>query len=171
MKLFIDSGSLREIESLVPLGIIDGVTTNPSLMAKESEDPRQIIKRICQLVRGPVSAEVLAVEAWAEAVGLVTLVMAIVDAHAVRVGGLPQVDAVTYWAVALAVVAGASWALALVTGIASTRTCSLRPGISTVASTISPVRKLFATSGRSSALGFGAGMMRGRRCACWAFQA
>jgi len=63
MKLFIDSGSLSEIESLVPLGIIDGVTTNPSLMAKESEDPRQIIKKICQLVQGPVSAEVLAVQA------------------------------------------------------------------------------------------------------------
>ena len=63
MKLFIDSGSLREIESLVPLGIIDGVTTNPSLMAKESGDPRQIIKKICQLVRGPVSAEVIEVDA------------------------------------------------------------------------------------------------------------
>jgi transaldolase len=65
MKLFIDSGNLREIESLVPLGIIDGVTTNPSLMAKEGGDPRQIIKKICQLVKGPVSAEVVAVEAAA----------------------------------------------------------------------------------------------------------
>jgi transaldolase len=63
MKLFIDSGNLREIESLVPLGIIDGVTTNPSLMAKEGGDPRQIIKRICETVKGPVSAEVLEVEA------------------------------------------------------------------------------------------------------------
>ncbi len=63
MKLFIDSGNLREIESLAPLGIIDGVTTNPSLMAKEGGDPRQIIKRICQTVKGPVSAEVLEIEA------------------------------------------------------------------------------------------------------------
>lgn len=63
MKLFIDSGNLREIESLVPLGIIDGVTTNPSLMAKEGGDPRQIIKKICQTVKGPVSAEVLEIEA------------------------------------------------------------------------------------------------------------
>jgi len=47
----------------VPLGIVDGVTTNPSLMAKESGDPRQIIKRICGLVKGPVSAEVLATSA------------------------------------------------------------------------------------------------------------
>ena len=40
MKIFIDSGSVHEIESLVPLGIIDGITTNPSLLAKESGDPR-----------------------------------------------------------------------------------------------------------------------------------
>ena len=63
MKLFIDSGNLREIESLVPLGIIDGVTTNPSLMAKEGGDARAIIKQICQLVKGPVSAEVVATDA------------------------------------------------------------------------------------------------------------
>jgi transaldolase len=60
MKLFIDSGNLRDIESLVPLGIIDGVTTNPSLLAKESGDPRAIVKNICQTVKGPVSAEVVA---------------------------------------------------------------------------------------------------------------
>lgn len=65
MKLFIDSGNLKDIESLVPLGIIDGVTTNPSLMAKESGDPRGIIKQICRLVQGPVSAEVVATEAAA----------------------------------------------------------------------------------------------------------
>jgi transaldolase len=63
MKLFIDSGNLREIESLVPLGIIDGVTTNPSLLAKESGDPRAIVRQICRLVQGPVSAEVVATEA------------------------------------------------------------------------------------------------------------
>ena len=62
MKLFIDSGNLKEIESLVPLGIIDGVTTNPSLMAKEGGDPRAITKKICQLVKGPVSAEVVATD-------------------------------------------------------------------------------------------------------------
>jgi transaldolase len=63
MKFFIDSGNLRDIEALVPLGIIDGVTTNPSLMAKESGDPVAIIKKICRLVQGPVSAEVLATDA------------------------------------------------------------------------------------------------------------
>ncbi|HWB28989.1 MAG TPA: fructose-6-phosphate aldolase [Vicinamibacterales bacterium] len=63
MKFFIDTGSLREIESLVPLGIIDGVTTNPSLLAKEKDDPRAIVKQICRLVQGPVSAEVVATDA------------------------------------------------------------------------------------------------------------
>lgn len=63
MKLFIDSGNLKDIESLVPLGLVDGVTTNPSLMAKEGGDPRAIIKKICNLVQGPVSAEVVATEA------------------------------------------------------------------------------------------------------------
>jgi len=63
MKIFIDSGNIRDIESLVPLGIIDGVTTNPSLLAKEKDDPRDIIKKICRLVQGPVSAEVVATDA------------------------------------------------------------------------------------------------------------
>jgi transaldolase len=62
MKFFIDSGNLKEIESLVPLGIVDGVTTNPSLMAKEGGNPREIIKQICRLVQGPVSAEVVATD-------------------------------------------------------------------------------------------------------------
>jgi transaldolase len=62
MKIFIDSGNLKEIESLVPLGIIDGITTNPSLMAKEGGDPRAILKKICQIVKGPTSAEVVATD-------------------------------------------------------------------------------------------------------------
>ena len=65
MKLFIDSGNLKDIERLVPLGIIDGITTNPSLLAKESGDYREILKRICQLVQGPTSAEVVETEAQA----------------------------------------------------------------------------------------------------------
>ena len=59
MKLFIDSGNLKEIESLVPLGIIDGITTNPSLLAKEGGDYRALLKRICDIVQGPTSAEVV----------------------------------------------------------------------------------------------------------------
>jgi transaldolase len=62
MKFFVDTGNLKEIEALVPLGIVDGVTTNPSLMAKEGGDPRQILKKICDLVQGPVSGEVVATD-------------------------------------------------------------------------------------------------------------
>jgi transaldolase len=62
MQLFIDTGNVKEIEALTPLGIIDGITTNPSLLAKESDDPRAILKRICEIVGGPVSAEVVATD-------------------------------------------------------------------------------------------------------------
>ena len=62
MKLFIDSGNLKEIESLVPLGIIDGITTNPSLLAKEGGEYRALLKRICDIVQGPTSAEVVATD-------------------------------------------------------------------------------------------------------------
>ena len=62
MKLFVDTGNLKEIEALAALGILDGVTTNPSLLAKESGDYRQILKKICQTVKGPVSAEVVATD-------------------------------------------------------------------------------------------------------------
>lgn len=62
MKIFIDTGSLKDIEKFVPIGILDGVTTNPSLMAKEEGDPRDILKKICRLVQGPVSAEVVATD-------------------------------------------------------------------------------------------------------------
>jgi transaldolase len=65
MKLFIDSGSLKDIEALVPLGIIDGITTNPSLLAKEHGDYRELLKKICQIVKGPTSAEVTETEAQA----------------------------------------------------------------------------------------------------------
>ena len=62
MKLFVDTGNIKEIEALATLGIIDGVTTNPSLMAKESGDYRKQMKEICRIVQGPVSAEVLATD-------------------------------------------------------------------------------------------------------------
>jgi transaldolase len=59
MKLFADTGNLKEIEPLAAMGILDGITTNPSLLAKEGGDYRQILKQICQTVQGPVSAEVV----------------------------------------------------------------------------------------------------------------
>jgi transaldolase len=62
MKLFIDSGNIKDIETLAALGIIDGVTTNPSLLSKEPGDYRQNLKRICEIVNGPVSGEVVATD-------------------------------------------------------------------------------------------------------------
>lgn len=62
MKLFLDTGNIKDIETYCAIGIIDGVTTNPSLMAKEAGDSRAITKRICEIVQGPVSAEVLATD-------------------------------------------------------------------------------------------------------------
>jgi transaldolase len=59
MKFFIDTANLAEIQSAVALGLVDGVTTNPSLLSKEKEKPRDLIKKICQMVDGPVSAEVV----------------------------------------------------------------------------------------------------------------
>ena len=62
MKLFIDSGNIKDIETLAAIGIIDGVTTNPTLLAKEPGDYRDNLKKICQIVKGPVSGEVTAVD-------------------------------------------------------------------------------------------------------------
>ena len=62
MKLFVDTGNLKDVEALAALGILDGATTNPSLMAKEGGDPKHIIRQICQLLQGPVSAEVVATD-------------------------------------------------------------------------------------------------------------
>src|SRR2546430_1676690 len=62
MKLFIDSGNIADIQKLADIGIIDGVTTNPSLLAKEPGDFRQNLKKICDIVKGPVSGEVTATD-------------------------------------------------------------------------------------------------------------
>jgi len=63
MKIFLDTASLKEIREAAELGVLDGVTTNPTLLAKESGDPEQILLEICRLVDGPVSAEVVATDA------------------------------------------------------------------------------------------------------------
>jgi transaldolase len=62
MKLFVDTGSIKDIEAIAQLGILDGVTTNPTLLAKEPGDFRQNLKRICDIVKGPVSGEVTATD-------------------------------------------------------------------------------------------------------------
>jgi len=65
MELYIDTASLDEIKQAADLGILDGVTTNPSLIAKEKIDYGVRLAEICKVVKGPVSAEVIALEAGA----------------------------------------------------------------------------------------------------------
>lgn len=59
MKIFIDTANIREIKEANDLGIIDGVTTNPTLVAREGKDFGSLIKEICSIVDGPISAEVI----------------------------------------------------------------------------------------------------------------
>ncbi len=62
MKFFIDSADINEIKEIASFGMLDGVTTNPSLIAKAGRDFKTIIKEICDIVEGPVSAEVAAID-------------------------------------------------------------------------------------------------------------
>lgn len=63
MKFFIDTANIEEIRKAWELGVVDGVTTNPSLLAKEGKDPVETFKAICSIVDGPVSAEVVGLTA------------------------------------------------------------------------------------------------------------
>lgn len=62
MKIFIDSANIREIKEAVSLGVIDGVTTNPTLIAKENRIVTDLLKEICSMASGPVSAEVISLD-------------------------------------------------------------------------------------------------------------
>ncbi|WP_341366667.1 fructose-6-phosphate aldolase [Yoonia sp. BS5-3] len=63
MKFFVDTAEIDQIKELNDLGMVDGVTTNPSLIAKSGRDILEVTKEICDIVDGPVSAEVVALEA------------------------------------------------------------------------------------------------------------
>ncbi|GBC60177.1 fructose-6-phosphate aldolase [Desulfonema ishimotonii] len=63
MKFFIDTANIDEIREALSMGMVDGVTTNPSLVAREGRDFEEIIRDICEIVDGPISAEVISVEA------------------------------------------------------------------------------------------------------------
>lgn len=76
MKFFLDTANVGEIKQALDMGLVDGVTTNPSLLAKEKRDPQETVREILSLVKGPVSLEVLAKDApgmIAEARNLATL--------------------------------------------------------------------------------------------------
>jgi len=62
MKFFIDTASIKEIKEANDLGVLDGVTTNPSLVAKEGKEFIPLLKEICAIVQGPISAEVVSTE-------------------------------------------------------------------------------------------------------------
>ena len=62
MEFFLDTGIISEIKEAVQLGIIDGVTTNPSLIAKTGRKQEDVIKEICEIIDGPISAEVIATD-------------------------------------------------------------------------------------------------------------
>jgi len=62
MKFFIDTANINEIKEAASMGMVDGVTTNPSLIAKEGRDFKEIIKDICAIVDGPISAEVISLD-------------------------------------------------------------------------------------------------------------
>jgi transaldolase len=63
MKFFIDTASVSDIREAAELGLLDGVTTNPTLLSREEGDPREILREITKIVEGPVSAEVTALDA------------------------------------------------------------------------------------------------------------
>lgn len=63
MKFFIDTANIDEIKKAISLGVIDGVTTNPTLLAKEKREPMGLLKEICNIVNGPVSAEAVSTRA------------------------------------------------------------------------------------------------------------
>ncbi|OPY76351.1 MAG: Transaldolase [Syntrophorhabdus sp. PtaU1.Bin058] len=63
MKFFIDTANIEEIRKGIAMGLVDGVTTNPSLLSKEKKDPDAVIKEILSVVDGPVSLEVIATDA------------------------------------------------------------------------------------------------------------
>lgn len=62
MKFFIDTANVSEVKEAYSMGMVDGVTTNPSLIAKEGRDFETIIREICEIVDGPISAEVISLE-------------------------------------------------------------------------------------------------------------
>ncbi|APO79805.1 transaldolase 2 (plasmid) [Rhizobium etli 8C-3] len=62
MKFFVDTADIAEIRELATAGVVDGVTTNPSLIAKTGRPIREVVKEICEAIEGPVSAEVTATE-------------------------------------------------------------------------------------------------------------
>ena len=98
MQLFIDTADIGEIEAAKAMGVLDGVTTNPSLVAKTGKKMREVLEEICALVPGPVSAEVLATDyepMMAEARELATIAPNIVVKIPLIADGIKAVKSLT----------------------------------------------------------------------------
>ncbi len=98
MKFFIDTANIEEIKDANAMGMVDGVTTNPSLIAREEGEFKEIIAEICTIVDGPVSAEVISLEyegMVAEARDLATIAKNIVVKIPMTVEGLKAVKTLT----------------------------------------------------------------------------
>ena len=63
MKIFLDTANVEDIKEANSWGIVDGVTTNPTLIAREGRDFKEVVEEICSIVDGPISAEVVSMEA------------------------------------------------------------------------------------------------------------
>lgn len=98
MRFFLDTANIQEIREVAQFGILSGVTTNPSLIAKEKQNIRLVIKEICEIVEGPVSAEVIgttAVEMIAEGRELAALAQNVVVKVPMTMEGLKAVHALS----------------------------------------------------------------------------
>lgn len=98
MRFFLDTANIQEIREVAQLGILSGVTTNPSLIAKEKQNIRLVISEICEIVEGPVSAEVIgttAVEMIAEGRQLASLAKNVVVKVPMTLEGLKAVHALS----------------------------------------------------------------------------
>ncbi len=98
MRFFLDTANIKEIQEVAQWGLLDGVTTNPSLIAKEKQNIHSVIREICEIVDGPVSAEVIgttAPEMIAEARQLAALAENVVVKVPMTIEGLKAVHALS----------------------------------------------------------------------------
>lgn len=98
MRFFLDTANIKEIQEVAQWGLLDGVTTNPSLIAKEKQNIHSVIREICEIVDGPVSAEVIATtapEMIAEARQLAALAENVVVKVPMTIEGLKAVHALS----------------------------------------------------------------------------
>ena len=88
MKFFLDTANVEDIRKAAAMGVICGVTTNPSLIAREGRDFKEVLQEICRIVDGPISGEVKATTTDAE--GMIAEAREIAGLHPNMVGKIPM---------------------------------------------------------------------------------